>query len=234
MSLLLIQIKSLKHYTGFVLIALLLCTGCIVGADLMEGIESAKRIWFILVTGIMLIWLVLYLNKGDAIACNKLDWLVVFYFIFILLNNILRRQFNWPANIEALCLLLTYFFVRQLFSDNSFPIRTYIIAILLFAISQVLIAALQWFEVIAGYNINFKFTGFFFNPAPFVIFFTALFSYGLVGCFYKTNAILKYLGLFVVICGLPVIIISASRAVYLGLAGVILMLVFVKYPINCN
>lgn len=229
-----IQIKNLTQYTGLVLIVLLLCTACIVSADLVEGIESAKRIWFILITGLILIWSAFYLKKAGAFALNQLDWLVAFYFIFILLNNILRQQFNWPTNVETFCLLLTYLFVRQLLSDSRFPIRLYIAAVLLFSIGQVLIAVLQWFELMPAYNINFKFTGFFFNPAPFIIFFTSLFIYGLVAFLFNIKALLKYLGLFVVICGLPVIVISASRSAYLGLGAAILVLVFFKYRSKLN
>lgn len=103
------------------------------------------------------------------------------------------------------------------------------IFILLLVLSQIAIAVLQWFEYLPSYNSNFRFSGIFFNPSPYIIFLSAILIYCLTVGLCNTNKIIKIVGIVLFVAAIPIVLITLSRSAWLGLIAGVLLVLFIRF-----
>lgn len=220
-------------YIGLVLVVGLLCTCCITNDALINGIVNAKSIWFLFICGLVLIYLaVINLNDNTRERLNNLDIAVILFLLYLIANNTFHDgQLLSRKNLENAGLIITYFFAKRLFISKQFPNRAFLIVMLTLVLSQIAIAALQWFEYLPSYNSDFRFTGVFFNPSPFIIFLSSILIYGLTACLYSTNKIIKITGLCLFVIALPIVAIALSRSAWLGLLAGTLLVLCIKFKV---
>ncbi|MEO8885543.1 MAG: O-antigen ligase family protein [Mucilaginibacter sp.] len=214
-------------YIGLALLAALLCTCCITNDALINGIVNAKSVWFLFICGLALIYIAtINIKSNIPLKLNNLDIAVTVFLLYLIANNVFHDgQLLARKNMEDAGLIVVYFFAKKLFINKQFPYRFFLILMIALVFSQIAIAVLQWFEYLPSYNSNFRFTGVFFNPSPFIIFFSAILIYCLTASLYSTNKIIKLTSLCLFIIALPIVAITFSRSAWLGLtAGTLLVL----------
>ncbi len=224
--------KKLDIYGALLIFVCALLTCCLNSDTMIDGVFNAKTIWFCFITGILLIFSgVVFFDSNQELKINQLDIILFLFISYLLLNNSLHsRWFLTKQNMENIGLLSLYYFTKKIFSEKRSITQWFIIFILLLTLSQILIAGLQWFEYIPSLNANFRFTGFFFNPAPFAIFLSCLLICCLAIFFYSPSNPARAVALSIFLSGLPVILISVSRAAWLGLLGGIAVVFMANLP----
>lgn len=185
---------------------------------MIEGIVNAKSAWFIFFTGVLLIVSFSSDLRGKLYAnTNALDVLVAAVLIYTIFSSFAHGSLLFSQrNIEIFALLIFYLVAKKMYSQKPSGDRLYIICFLCLTIIQIVIAVLQWFELMPSYNYNFKFTGFFFNPGPFAIYLSALMTLCLTVFLFSADKIIKIIGLMFFLLSLPVVLVTVSRAAWLG------------------
>lgn len=92
----------------------------------------------------------------------------------------------------------------------------FIVILLFLTYTQILLAALQWFEVIPSFNNYFRISGFFFNPAPFAIYLSALLAFCLAQALFGHSRFIQISCMITFIVGIPIITIIGSRAAWVA------------------
>ena len=179
-------------YIGLAILTALLCTCCITNDALINGIVNAKSVWFLFICGLVLIYIAaINLKSNIPLKLNNLDTAVTVFLIYLIINNLFHDgQLLSRKNLENAGLIVTYFFTKRLFISKQFPYGSFLILMLVLVLSQIAIPVLQWFEYLPSYNSNFRFSGIFFNPSPFIIFLSAILVYCLTAFLYGTNKII--------------------------------------------
>jgi O-antigen ligase len=133
--------------------------------------------------------------------------------------------------MESAGLLVIYFFSKQIFLGEQPRYRQYIVLILLLGLSQIGIAVFQWFEYLPSYNSNFRISGIFFNPSPFIIFLSAIVIYGLTAGLYSTNHVIRIAGIVLFVASIPIVLIILSRSAWLGLIAGVLLVFTIRFQL---
>jgi len=224
-------LNKVVYYAGVVIFTALVSTGTIHSHTLFDGIINAKAAWFILLAGLMFIFIIIdYRINIAVIELNSVDILISLLFIYFIINNCLHgRQLVSKNNVQNGGLLISYFFCKIFFSQKRFSFQPIKITMLLLSIVQIVIAILQWIEFFSSYNSNFKFTGFFFNPSPFAIYLSSLLIFCQVIYFFDKDKIIKTAAFANLLLGIPIIIISQSRSSWVGFILTSLLLFFLKF-----
>jgi len=221
----------LTKYIGIFFLLLLYGTCFITSDELLNGIVEAKSIWFIFITGLLLLYLAVVCFKTDLnLQLNALDIVVSVFLLYLIANNTIHDgQVLSRKNLEDAALIVVYFFSKTLFRGKLFQFRLYAILMFVLVFSQITIATFQWLEFLPSYNSNFRFTGIFFNPAPFTIFLSATIIYCLNACLFSTSKIVKVVGLCLFTMAVPIVVIAFSRSAWLGLSAGIVLVFLVRF-----
>ncbi len=227
-----ILFEKFDIYGALLIFVCALLTCCLNSDTMIDGVFNAKTTWFCFITGILLIFSgIVFFDSNQELKINQLDIILFLFISYLLLNNSFHSHwFLTKQNMENIGLLSLYYFTKEYFRKKRSIKQGLIILILLLTMSQILIAALQWFEYIPSLNSNFRFTGFFFNPAPFAIFLSCLLICCLTIFFYSPSNPIRAVALSLFLSGLPVILISVSRAAWLGLLVGMAVVLMAKLP----
>lgn len=214
-----------------VLFAALLSISCVYSPTIEFGIIDSKIVWFLFIISLILIYLAInYIANEIHLNINTIDKTIYLWFAYLILNNYIHK-----ANLESIKVLqtiglsITYFYIKELFTDKKGFTPNITIFILSLTFIQILVAVLQWFNFIPSFNPNFRFTGLFFNPSPFSIYLSSLLVFCLSIYFYHINKIIKTAGFILFLTGIPIIIIAQSRSAWLGLLSALALILYLKF-----
>jgi O-antigen polymerase len=226
-----------------ILMFCLLFTFCIPGLDFPFGIIILKEIWFNCILGMLLIICSLaFIIKQYKfyIKLNSLDFFVISYVAYAILKDFLLSKNPQVERIVLLVAPVLLFFLLKLLFLNSSKINFRFFEKLLFIQLCILEThgILQYFKIVDSNNYFFKITGFFFNPAPYAIYLSALMSFQVSFLIFSKNkrepAFLLKLGLILIAAF--ILIMAMSRASWIGflvsLSLISLVQISVKNPRN--
>ena len=187
------------------------------GPNIVDGITNAKSAWFFFWLGILLLLSGPILNDRFHINLNIIDLFLCLFLMYTILNSLVHNLvFFSRKNIEGVGLLIFYFLVKILFSGKDLSERWYEFSVLFLTFIHVVVAILQWFELIPSFNSYFKIMGFFHNPGPFAIYLATLFVFCLTVFLYSNNSAIKITALVLFLLCIPILVVTISRAAWLG------------------
>ncbi|WP_317174802.1 O-antigen ligase family protein [Pedobacter ghigonis] len=160
--------------------------------------------------------------KGRGIQLTKIDIAVIGYFLFIGFRS--YHQFDWSYLVffsisKSVNYILLYFLVRVV----SFPIKSRSILaspFLLIFIIQLMIGMCQVLGLLESFNLNFKVSGLFFNPGPYIIHLSSLFPlllFLLLEYWSKIPLFLKIVFSFLTMTFAYLVIIGDSRSAWIAI-----------------
>ena len=206
-----------------------------------QSIFSFKELYFFFVLGITLLFISInpfIVSKLESLHLNVIDKLVLLFLTYIIINNVFKGAsfisiFN-SFLLEFGCGLL-YLFVKLIVTKGcKGALRLYYIIFSLM-VSQIVIGVLQFCQIIHSRNPFFTVVGFFFNPAPYAIYLSALFVFLLPYIFSKSsynNFFYFFAKLLILLLCISLIFICYSRASWVGMiSGIIAMLIFLRMDI---
>lgn len=193
--------KPNRNHILLMLCGIIFLTVFIQSDSLMNGYESARRFFFYLAAGLLIVTASFQLisRKEELYLSLKITDLAILIFLFYQLLRLIFTPYSSLFNDQFIILALSsgfYFVIRYISSEeNNRTILIYIF--LLTGIVQGSIALLQLYGVLPSNSQYFKLTGTFGNPDAFAGFAASIlpFAFGIYLLNQSNNKILKNTGL---------------------------------------
>lgn len=202
------------------------------GTDTGGGISATDVLFAIYFNLTLYLWLLynVIINKKKIIT-NRLEWLLVALFVFILITSITTYYYNiefllWLREYSLFTLVLYYFPFKEYISDKE----TVINVMLLFLISAIFSELIQLYRyknmisnVIYAYQLG---TSIRINQTLYIV----AVSFSFLYIFDIKNLILRYLNLFTIILGTTALISTYSRIFWASLIlNFFLIFIFINH-----
>lgn len=246
MEILAYNFRKLYHvYVVVILIGCLFCSPFIIPGYLMDSFLTGPRIWlyfvvivFALISGICLI-INGYKGVSYCRSVSFIDVLVITMLLAIMIRNyFLEEQIYFSDKLVTyICLTFIYFIFRFYFASlnvSQLQISTggLIIIVSIITLTICIGGLLQLFEKISPYNIYFKVTGPFDNPAKYANYLITILPTCICTYFVYPRSlklIYKHISLVMFLLALFVIFATNTRASWIGLSVSVLFILYFKY-----
>lgn len=176
-------------------------------------------------------------NVTPYLVLRRMDFLVLLLFLFILLNRFGQQpQAGLSLNSIEFAYLIIFYLACSLLPAKY--TKALLMGIMLSGLIEVLIGYSQFFAFTASNHKLFKVTGSFNNPGPFSGYIAISLALAIAGVFNRNaremhpskrwDKLLLVLNLMVIVLGLPILLLSHSRAAILAVF-VVLMINLIGY-----
>ncbi len=223
-------------YIPVLLFSLLFIVPLTDSSKMFNGIVSAKKYYFYLFMLIIIVYnsiLFIYEKRFNRIVLNKIDIAFLLYAGWNLVSAIITNDSYINDKTGELVMLVAYYFIIKMYLSETDRFGTFMnitsAVLLIVGIIESVVGLLQVYEVIPSNSIYFRVTGTFYNPAPYALLLSVIFSFSLsVSVFHKGFHILtRYLSYIACFLILNVIPFTYNRASWLGIvAGILLVLYY--------
>lgn len=218
-----------KHFAQTIIIVVSIFTTFLLGLDPELYPFLGNRLSLLITFSILIAIytsLVLLSQPSKAIQVNKLDAVVIVYFIYFCIRSLTSNDFSLlnPAFQEHVFLIILYSFVKSTFSHLSIPAylvlnKFFILGVISLGVLQCIFGIFQFFGILhASFPIDTHVFGTFYNSASYSNYLALVFPFALTGSIFFRNG-LRNISITAIVLIILLVIPTKGRTAWIAITS---------------